>query len=68
MSMAGARPGLVCVRCYHSFALADVGIRSSEVEFLPDPFPLKCPRCGDDGSYSKGSIGRIMSEGLFKGR
>jgi len=38
------------------------------VEFLPDPFPLKCPRCGDDGSYSKGSIGRIMSEGLFKGQ
>ena len=66
MSMAGTRPGLVCNRCYHSFALVDVGIRSVEVEMLPDPFPLRCPRCGDDGTYSKTSIGRIVSEGLFK--
>ena len=66
MSMAGSRPGISCNHCHHSFALADVGIRWADVNALPDPFPLKCPRCGDDGTYSKTSIGRIVSEGLFK--
>ena len=66
MTTASARPGLVCHHCYHSFALADVGIRSAEVSLLPDPFPLKCPRCGDNGTYSKSSIGRLVTEGIFK--
>ena len=67
MRMASARPGIVCNHCYHSFALVDVGIRSADLEMLPDPFPLKCPRCGDSSSYSKTSIGRIVSDGIFKG-
>ena len=34
------------------------------MEALPNPFPLKCPLCGEDGVYSKASIGSIVSPGL----
>ena len=65
MSSASARPGISCNHCHHSFALRDVGIGSgAKVDALPDPFPLKCPLCGEDGVYSKASIGSIVSMGL----
>jgi hypothetical protein len=65
MSSAAARRGISCNHCHHSFALKDVGIESgAKMEALPDPFPLKCPLCGEDGVYSKASIGSIVSAGL----
>jgi hypothetical protein len=65
MSSASARPGISCNHCHHSFALSDAGIESgAKVEALPDPFPLKCPLCGEDGVYSKASIGSIVSMGI----
>jgi hypothetical protein len=65
MSSASARPGISCNHCHHSFALRDAGIESdAKVEALPDPFPLKCPLCSEDGVYSKASIGSIVSMGI----
>jgi hypothetical protein len=65
MSSASARSGISCNHCHHAFALRDVGTESdAKVEALPDPFSLKCPLCGEDGVYSKASIGSIVSMGL----
>ncbi len=63
MNTAPARPGISCNHCHHSFALKDAGIMSkAEIKALPDPFHLWCPRCGKEGSYSKASVGYIVSQ------
>ncbi|HUO03071.1 MAG TPA: hypothetical protein VMU31_09845 [Rhizomicrobium sp.] len=65
---AAARAGISCNHCHHSFALKDAGIKSdAEVAALPDPFALKCPLCGEEGAYSKASIGRIVTGGFMYG-
>ena len=67
MSTASARSGISCNHCHHSFALKDAGIVSDAAEALPDPFALKCPLCGEEGTYSKASIGRIVPGGFMHG-
>lgn len=64
MSAAGfKRTGTECLSCHKPFALA-LGVKvmnAEELEKLPDPFSAKCPHCGEENLYPRGSIGLLVA-------
>jgi formate-dependent nitrite reductase cytochrome c552 subunit len=64
MSGAGfKRPGVECLSCHEPFALA-IGLKvmnAHELAKVPDPFSAKCPHCGKENEYPRGSIGLLVT-------
>jgi hypothetical protein len=57
------RPGVECSHCGESFALFSATAKIVKVEDLADPFPAKCPLCGQTANYPKTAIGTLAAVG-----
>lgn len=64
MSSAGFRRfGVECQNCHEAFAIQLDAMNKPSLDKLPEPFPAKCPHCGEENLYARSVISPLVSVG-----